>query len=239
MLTSGMDAVRRVLARRAAALLHRGDSRWRGALAGRTRGRRELQGLGRGRAAAPPDRRHGIDADRSRLLARRVRRRHLQLRRRAVPRLDGRHAPQPADRRHGVDANGSRLLAGRIATAASSPSATPASTDPPAGSDSTRPIVGMARTPIGTRLLDGRVGRRHLHLRRRPLPRIHRRRFASRSRSSAWPAPRRGRGYWLVASDGGIFSFGDAKFYGSAATATWANRSSGSRAGPKAGATGS
>ena len=23
------------------------------------------------------------------------------------------------------------------------------------------------------------------------------------------------RGYWLVASDGGIFSFGDAKFYGS------------------------
>ena len=24
-----------------------------------------------------------------------------------------------------------------------------------------------------------------------------------------------GRGYWLVASDGGIFSFGDAHFYGS------------------------
>ena len=24
-----------------------------------------------------------------------------------------------------------------------------------------------------------------------------------------------GEGYWLVASDGGIFSFGDAKFYGS------------------------
>jgi hypothetical protein len=24
-----------------------------------------------------------------------------------------------------------------------------------------------------------------------------------------------GAGYWLVASDGGIFSFGDAKFYGS------------------------
>ena len=27
-----------------------------------------------------------------------------------------------------------------------------------------------------------------------------------------------GRGYWLVASDGGIFSYGDAGFYGSAAT---------------------
>ncbi|MHB8287723.1 MAG: hypothetical protein ACYDEY_00500 [Acidimicrobiales bacterium] len=24
-----------------------------------------------------------------------------------------------------------------------------------------------------------------------------------------------GKGYWLVGSDGGIFSFGDAKFYGS------------------------
>ena len=24
-----------------------------------------------------------------------------------------------------------------------------------------------------------------------------------------------GRGYWLVASDGGIFSYGDAQFYGS------------------------
>ena len=41
---------------------------------------------------------------------------------------------------------------------------------------------------------------------------------ASRStpRSSAWPPPPDGRGYWLVASDGGIFSFGDAGFHGSA-----------------------
>jgi hypothetical protein len=28
-------------------------------------------------------------------------------------------------------------------------------------------------------------------------------------------ATRRGHGYWLLASDGGIFSFGDARFYGS------------------------
>ena len=27
-----------------------------------------------------------------------------------------------------------------------------------------------------------------------------------------------GRGYWLVASDGGIFTYGDAGFYGSAAS---------------------
>jgi hypothetical protein len=29
------------------------------------------------------------------------------------------------------------------------------------------------------------------------------------------PAGLGGKGYWLVASDGGIFSFGDASFYGS------------------------
>ena len=37
----------------------------------------------------------------------------------------------------------------------------------------------------------------------------------STSRSWAWPPPRPGKGYWLVASDGGIFAFGDAGFYGS------------------------
>ena len=37
----------------------------------------------------------------------------------------------------------------------------------------------------------------------------------STSRSSGWHATRDWHGYWLVASDGGIFSFGDAVFYGS------------------------
>ena len=40
-------------------------------------------------------------------------------------------------------------------------------------------------------------------------------RCASTRRSSAWRRRRAGNGYWLVASDGGIFSFGDAHFYGS------------------------
>jgi hypothetical protein len=31
-----------------------------------------------------------------------------------------------------------------------------------------------------------------------------------------------GRGYWMVASDGGVFAFGDARFYGSAAGLTTA-----------------
>ena len=37
----------------------------------------------------------------------------------------------------------------------------------------------------------------------------------STSRSSAWRPPPTASGYWLVASDGGIFAFGDANFYGS------------------------
>ena len=37
---------------------------------------------------------------------------------------------------------------------------------------------------------------------------------AQRSPSWAWPPTPDGRGYWEVASDGGIFAFGDAAFYG-------------------------
>ena len=40
-------------------------------------------------------------------------------------------------------------------------------------------------------------------------------RGGSISRSSAWRRRRAGNGYWLVARDGGVFCFGDAKFYGS------------------------
>ena len=49
---------------------------------------------------------------------------------------------------------------------------------------------------------------------------------ASTNRSSAWPPPRRATGYWLVASDGGIFSFGDAEFYGSTGGIRSTSRSS-------------
>jgi hypothetical protein len=58
-------------------------------------------------------------------------------------------------------------------------------------------------------LLAGGLRRRHLHLRRRHLLRLD-------GRHTAQPAHRRhgrhpdGQGYWLVASDGGIFTFGDA-----------------------------
>ena len=43
----------------------------------------------------------------------------------------------------------------------------------------------------------------------RPAPSV------STSRSSGWPRRRPVAGYWLVASDGGIFCFGDARFLGS------------------------
>ena len=78
----------------------------------------------------------------------------------------------------------------------------------------TRPIVGMAPLPTGratgsspptaassASATPTSTGR--------PAP------SGSTSRSSAWPPPPDGSGYWLVASDGGIFSFGDAHFYGS------------------------
>ena len=110
-------------------------------------------------------------ATRQGVLDRRRRRRHLQLRRRRLPRLGRRHPPQQAHRGHGRDARRGRLLARRLR-------------------------------------------RRHLLLRRRRLPRLDR-------LPAAQPADRGhggdpdGDGYWLVASDGGIFSYGDAVFYGS------------------------
>ena len=167
-----------------------------------------------GQHAQPADRRHGRDADRQRLLARRLRRRHLRLRRRRVLRLDRRPAAQQADRRHGRDADRPRLLAGRLRRRhlrlrrrrllrldrRPSPN---------------KPIVGMAATPTGHGYWLRRLRRRHLHLRRRRRSTARPAASRSTSRSSAWPRPPTGNGYWLVASDGGIFTFGDANFYGS------------------------
>ena len=83
------------------------------------------------------------------------------------------------------------------------------------GTHLNQPIVGMAATPDGQGLLAGGLRRRHLRLRRCRVPRLDRRTSTSTSPSWAWPPPRTARGYWLVASDGGIFAFGDAGFHGS------------------------
>ena len=150
-------------------------------------------------------------ADRQGLLARRGRRRHLHLRRRALPRLDRRQAPQPADRRHGRDADRQGLLARRRRRRHLHLRRRRASTARPAARTLNKPIVGMARdadaaTATGssrptaassrsaTRKFHGSLGgdaparadRRHGARRRR-------------ARATGWSA-----------TDGGVFAFGDA-----------------------------
>ena len=95
-------------------------------------------------------------------------------------------------------------------TAASSPTATPASSARPASMHLNKPIVGMAADAGRRRLLAGGLRRRHLRLRRRPVLRLDREHRTSTSPSSAWRRRPTASGYWLVASDGGIFAFGDA-----------------------------
>ncbi len=108
-------------------------------------------------------RRHGGDGRRRRVLARGVRRRHLQLRRRPVLRLDGRPAAEQADRRAWRPRRTAWATTWWPPTAASSTTATPPSWARPARIQLNKPIVGMAAPVSG--------------------------------------------GYYLVASDGGIFSY--------------------------------
>ena len=76
------------------------------------------------------------------------------------------------------------------------------------------PIVGMAAT--GRRgLLAGGLRRRASSPSATPRSTARPAPSTSTSRSWAWPPRPTAEGYWLVASDGGIFSFGDATFYGS------------------------
>ena len=63
-------------------------------------------------------------------------------------------------------------------------------------------------------LLPGRRRRRHLRLRRGPVPRVDGGRRLN-APVVGMAASRSGQGYWLVAADGGIFDYGDAPFYGS------------------------
>ena len=119
----------------------------------------------------------------------------------------------PPGRRPATDPADRRLLAGRRPTAGCSPS-TPRSSARPgpcpwSGRWSAWPPHRRRR-----RLLAGGLRRRRLRLRRRRVLRLH-------GRQAAQPPGRRHgrharrRGYWLVASDGGIFAFGDAAFHGS------------------------
>ena len=123
-------------------------------------------------------------------------------------------APQPTGGGHGRHPRRPGLLAGGLRRRHLQLSATPASTAPPGPSTSTNrwwawpppPTAGAtgwwpptaASSPSVTPASTARPGPSHLN---RPVVGM-----------AATPD---GRGYWLVASDGGIFAFGDAGFYGS------------------------
>ena len=147
----------------------RHDLRWR-----RLR-RRHARG-----AAGQADRRrrgrpHG------RLLAGRLRRRHLLVRQRAVLRLDRRHRAQQADRRHGGHAGRRAATGWSPPTAASSPSAMRSSSARPAASRSTNPSSAW-RPRRRQRLLARGLRRRHLLLRRCTVPGLDRRHPPERAR---------------------------------------------------------
>ena len=96
------------------------------------------------------------------------------------------------------------------------------------------PIVGMAATPDGRWLLAGGGRRWGLLLRRCPVLRVD-----GWSRPNApvvgMAATPDGGGYWLVAADGGVFSFGDARFFGSMAGSLDGNRATALAATPDGG----
>ena len=83
-----------------------------------------------------------------------------------------------------------------------------------AGVPLAKPVVGMAATADREGLLAGGGRRRRLQLRRRPVPRLDRRRASGQARSPAWSTIRSPAGYRFVATDGGCSTF-DAPFYGS------------------------
>ena len=71
------------------------------------------------------------------------------------------------------------------------------------------------RTPERPRLLARRRRRRRVRVRRRPVLRIDGRPAAHARPVVQLAITANGRGYWVFASDGGVFAFGDAHFYGS------------------------
>ena len=107
------------------------------------------------------------------------RRRHIVVGalRRLAPRVRVRRSRSSASRRR----RRARATGSPPPTAASSPSATRTFYGSTGGRTLTAPIVGIAATPIGPRLLARRLRRRRLHLRRRALLRLDRRTHARRT----------------------------------------------------------
>ena len=156
---------------------------------------------------------HGGDCRQRRLLAGGQRRRHLHLRRRALLRLRRRLPLNQPIVGHGPHARRRWLLAGGqrwrhlhlrrrpfLGSTGSSTSTSPWWAWPPrptAAATGWWPATA-ASSPTATHTSTARPGP-----------------SASTNRWWAWPPTPDGDGYWLVASDGGIFTYGDAAFYGS------------------------
>ncbi len=145
------------------------------------------------------------------------------------------HPAQPADRGHGADAVRRGLLAGGLGRRDLLLRRRPFF-----GSTGAirlnKPIVGMASTPSG-----GATGwwRRTAASSRSATPGSSGRRGPEAEQADRGDGGDAvGRGYWLVASDGGIFSFGDARFFGSTGALTLAQPIVGMAATPPARATG-
>ena len=131
-----------------------------------------------------------------------------------LPRLDGQPAPQRPNRRHGQPRRTAVATGWWPPTAASSTTATHCSTARPGRSTSTSPSSAWPPPPKGTATGSSPPTAASSAT---ATPSSTARGAASRSTSpsSAWPPSTSGLGYWLVASDGGIFSYGDAIFLGS------------------------
>ena len=137
---------------------------------GRRHRRRQRAGPRRGE---PPGGRRSLHLRPPRLLAGGLRRRHLQLRRRRLLRLDRRDRPQPADRGHGLHPRRQGLLAGglrrRHLQLRRRRLLRLDRRDRPQPADR-----GHGRHPRRQGLLAGGLRRRHLQLRRRRLLRLDR-----------------------------------------------------------------
>ncbi len=198
---------------------HGGHPRRQGLLGGGLRRRhlqlrrRRLRRVG-GRPAPQRTRgRHGGHPRRQGLLGGGLRRRHLQLRRRRVRGLGGGPAAQRADRGHGSHPRRQGATGRWPPTAASSASATPGSSARWGAARSTSPSWAWRPppTPRATGWWPPTAASSAS-----ATPPSPGRWAASTSTHpwSAWRPPPTPRGYWEVASDGGIFSFGDATFAG-------------------------
>ena len=118
----------------------------------------------------------------------------------------------PARRRDHHDARTATVTGWWLGTAGCSASVTPASSARPVPSHLNKPIVGMASTPSGHGLLAGGVRRRRCSASATPSSAARPAPFTSTSPIVGMAPTPDGQGYWLVASDGGIFAFGDANF---------------------------